>query len=112
VIEQLDAFPETLSPEHGLIVDLPNGCTCGGSLMTIGPGAAPHKASLRCTSCGRHCGWVSLTSWTFITEFIKQFGRPDKPIEIRRGNFQPSTDAADVASSDPELKPNPKGNVP
>jgi len=81
-------------PVMGLDVELPDACpSCQGYVATVGPGVAPHKASLRCMTCGRHRGWMSLVAYTFISEIANKFGRPDTPIKVRRGNWQPSAES-------------------
>jgi hypothetical protein len=80
-------------PIQGLSVELPDTCPqCSAAVATVGPGREPHKASLRCTACGRHRGWLSLATWSFIHEIANKFGRPDAPIKIGRGNFQPTSE--------------------
>lgn len=71
-------------PLIGLIVTLPDRCKCGTHEAIVGPGAGPHLASLRCGACEAHRGWMSATSHAFLTETIKQFGRPEAPIVIKR----------------------------
>ena len=45
----------------GLRVQMPTPCLmCTDNFATIGPGKKPHAASLRCTSCMRFRGWMSL----------------------------------------------------
>lgn len=33
-------------------------CNCGSTLFRVGPGAGPHRASLRCDACGRGGRWL------------------------------------------------------
>jgi hypothetical protein len=74
-----------MSALNGLIVALPDSCSrCGGHVAEIGPGAGPHKASLRCAACETHRGWISGNSYAFLAEFVRNFGRPTEPIAIRR----------------------------
>lgn len=80
---QLDMFGHEPAGVIGLEVKLPRHCPCGHDLMTIGPGKAMHKASLHCSRCGRHGGWVSNESYAFLIETVRLFGRPSDPIEIR-----------------------------
>jgi hypothetical protein len=51
----------------------------------ISPGAGPHIASLRCTNCDAHRGWLAHETHSFIVEAIRLVGRPIAPIAIRRG---------------------------
>jgi hypothetical protein len=80
-------------PVMGLQVELPDACPqCQGNVASVGQGVAPHRASLRCITCRRHRGWMSLVSYTFLSEIAKKFGRPDAPIKVRRGNWQPDNE--------------------
>jgi hypothetical protein len=72
---QRDLFPGTDNPIMGVEVELPDPCPqCSSAIVTIGAGREPHKASLRCCQCGRHRGWISLVSYTFIAETVRLFG--------------------------------------
>jgi hypothetical protein len=94
---QRELFPEAADPVLGIEVELPDACPqCSTALASIGPGREPHKASLRCCQCGRHRGWVSLISFTFISEAVRLAGKPDTPIKIRRGVWQPPNGAASL----------------
>ena len=98
---QLDMFaaepstePSTNSDLVGLAITLPEPCPrCSGHDAVIGAGRGPHKASIMCV-CGRHLGWMSVPTFNFIAETIRQFGRPSEPICVNR---QRAT--ADVKSS-------------
>jgi hypothetical protein len=81
---QPDLFKETTAPGVllGLPVHLADTCRCGETLASIEAGHGPHHAGLRC-ACGRHRGWVSGVTHTFLTETVKRFGRPTEPIRIR-----------------------------
>jgi hypothetical protein len=85
---QLDLFAEKLAPDATLVgwsVRMPAPCPhCYGVAATIGAGRGPHSASLRC-GCGRHLGWMSAETFTFITAIVRQFGRPTEPIVVRFG---------------------------
>jgi hypothetical protein len=74
---------ESASILSGLTVHLPRACTCGSAYMRTGAAKGPHLASLRCTNCGRHCGWISTRVANLLLEIIGRFGRPTKPIEVR-----------------------------
>ena len=90
-MSQLDMFittPEERGPLAGLNVRLPDHCRCGGDVARIGPPAGPHLAELRCARCEQHRGWLPREAHRFITETIKNFGRPTEPISIRRGNAE------------------------
>jgi hypothetical protein len=82
----------------GLAITLPEQCSrCSGHDAVIGAGRGPHKASIMCV-CGRHLGWMSIATFNFIAETIRQFGRPSAPISVNR---KPPTTTADVKSSSP-----------
>lgn len=89
---QMEMFPREdgstgTDPVQGLSVELPDKCpNCYGVIATVGPGREPHKASLRCTTCGRHRGWLSLQTWSFIHELAAKVAAPMTPIKIRRGS--------------------------
>jgi hypothetical protein len=88
MIVQPDLFHEILPPAdplHGLIVRVPDSCKCGAARTTIGAGAGPHTASLRCVNCGAHRGWLAHETHSFIGEIVRLVGRPTEPIAIRRG---------------------------
>lgn len=102
--EQTDLFgvASTAKPSDlllGLEVKLPDKCpSCERKIALIGPGVAMHKAALRCV-CGRHRGWVSNTSFSFLQRIVETFGRPDTPIAIHRGSA-----LAQIAKQDEYLK--------
>src|SRR5262245_7367425 len=77
-------LPVSVNALTGLKVQLPRSCQCGHDLLLTGEGKGPHKASLNCARCKRHCGWLSAESADFIAEIIARFGRPTAPIEVRR----------------------------
>lgn len=82
---QRDFFQEGTTPPDvlfGLHVELPDLCSCGSRFAVIEGGHGPHHVGLRC-ACERHRGWVSGASHEFLTETVKRFGRPIKPIQIR-----------------------------
>jgi hypothetical protein len=84
---QTDLFGAPAGPADpiiGLTVDMQDPCKCGDTIMVIGTGRGPHKASLHCRACGNHRGWMSAVSHRFITETTKQFGRTEEPIKVRR----------------------------
>ena len=102
---QLDMFtaepntePSTNRGLVGLAITLPEPCPrCSGHAAVIGVGRGPHKASIMCV-CGRHLGWVSMATFNFIAETVRQFGRPSEPICVNR---KPPSTAAEVKSSFP-----------
>jgi hypothetical protein len=67
-----------------LVVQLPEFCRCGAIRATIGAGAGPHIAALRCVYCGVHRGWISRETYSFIAEVVRLAGKPTRPIVIRR----------------------------
>jgi hypothetical protein len=52
-------------------------------LILVGPGSGPHRSSLHCARCGRHCGWLSCESAKFLSDIITHFGRPTEPVRVR-----------------------------
>jgi hypothetical protein len=93
---QLDLFvttPEARGPLVGLAVQLPDSCRCGRDVVRIGPPVGPHLAELRCARCDRHRGWLPRAAHRLLVETVKQFGRPDTPICIRRGRGHPQQSA-------------------
>ena len=78
-------FPELAPPSSsviGLEVILPRSCQCGEPVAVIGSSRGPHHASLACSCCGVHRGWVSGETYRFIGTIIDTFGRPVKPINV------------------------------
>ncbi len=90
---QIDMFPaavgRTTEPATGhdlvgLAIILPEQCPrCRGHDAWIGAGRGPHKASVLCV-CGRHLGWLSIATFNFIAETVRQFDRPSEPISVTR----------------------------
>jgi hypothetical protein len=70
-------------PLTGVEVHLPRHCKCGHDILHIGPGRDAHRASLHCTRCARHCGWLSHQAAKFLSDVIEHFGRPIEPICVR-----------------------------
>src|SRR5262245_35480922 len=67
----------------GLRVMLPAPCPrCCSSIAALGAGKAMHKASVIC-QCERYLGWVSAETYSFLTETVRNFGKPTEPIQIR-----------------------------
>ena len=101
---QFDLFrvspPASTDPLIGVVVELPDACKCGGTVALIGAGSAPHRASLRCASCGVHRGWLARETHDFINEIIRKFGPLTAPITIRRGKG-----TSNYSGSDPEYAP-------
>jgi hypothetical protein len=52
-------------------------------MLRVGPGCGPHRASLHCSLCGCHCGWLSNEISNFLTSVIAHFGRPSAPVWVR-----------------------------
>ena len=100
---QLDMFPvepsAVLTNQHeliGLAITVIEPCPrCSGCDAVIGAGRGPHKASFMCV-CGRHLGWMSVATFEFIAEIVRQFGRPSEPISVTR---KPPATTAEVKSS-------------
>ena len=83
--EQSDSFAEctpSIDLLVGLYVQLPNTCLCCSTIATIKPGNGLHPADLRCI-CGRHRGWLSVTTYEWLVQVVDRFGRPSAPIDIR-----------------------------
>jgi hypothetical protein len=93
---QLAMF-ETTAPSSspvGLSVILPRQCgNCGSDNAIIGSSRGPHHASVLCACCGGHRGWLSGTTYRFLSDVIENFGRPTEPILIRHNQSVPTTDA-------------------
>ena len=85
--EQLALFEEataiSTSAVVGLRVILPGRfCICGHNIAAIGSSRGPHHASLICSRCGVHRGWVSGETYRFISTIIDTIGRPVEPINV------------------------------
>jgi hypothetical protein len=72
------------SPLAALTLEMPRACPCGSSLMKAGSGRGLYLASLRCSACGRNCGWISQQVADFLLEIIRRFGCPTSTIKVRR----------------------------
>jgi hypothetical protein len=82
--DMLPAEPTTNSNLVGLAITLPERCPrCSTHHAVIGAGRGPHRASIMCV-CGCHLGWMSLPTFDFIAEIVRQVGRPSEPICVNR----------------------------
>jgi hypothetical protein len=71
-------------PLRGLAVQLSDRCQCGSHDVVIGEGKGPHRASLFCSRCEKHRGWMANEAHAFVAEVVKKFGKPTAPIKIQR----------------------------
>ena len=76
-------FAQNNSDILGIEVNIDRRCGCGNSALRIGPGQGIHMGSLTCTECGHHTGWLSREAHAFVSEIVRLFGRPTKPIQVR-----------------------------
>ena len=93
---QLSMFGATTpsSSPVGLEVILPKPCrSCGPAITTVGSSKGPHHASVACSCCGIHRGWLSGETFQFLCDIIDNFGRPTEPVVIRYNQSVPTTDA-------------------
>src|SRR5262249_2975345 len=82
----------------GLRVTTPNRCQrCRCTYAVLGAGRGQHRASIMCV-CGKHLGWPSEETFSFITEAVRQFGRPDAPIRFQQSNHEFSAFAEKTAA--------------
>jgi hypothetical protein len=79
---QLDMF-HNVDPLIGIAIKSPRRCQCGHDLFRVGPGRGAHRASLHCTRCRRHCGWLSYETAKFLSDVVEHFGRPTTPVCVR-----------------------------
>ena len=79
---QLD-FLNNVDPLIGIEIKMSRRCRCQHDLFVVGPGRGAHRASLHCTRCARHCGWLSHRAAKFLSDVIEQFGRPTEPVCVR-----------------------------
>jgi hypothetical protein len=110
-MSQTDMFGAT-SPSSspvGLIVKIPfRPCrACGSARATVESSRAMHPAELRC-ECGTHNGWLSKSTYAYLTSVIVNFGRPTEPVVINHiGQFKfaqaEQTAATGVAEKDSEM---------
>jgi hypothetical protein len=69
----------------GLRVTMPNGCrACGSFGAILGSSAGPHWASVICSDCGAHRGWLPRQSAISINQILDAGSRPSTPIVIRQ----------------------------
>jgi hypothetical protein len=105
VSSDLFGFEPPADPNNlvGLRVEMPTPCpSCARNVATIGEGRGPHKASLHCTACERHRGWMSIEAFHFVSDLVRRFGRPTEPIVVRTSR--------DGGESEAVHQPQPKGN--
>jgi hypothetical protein len=92
---QLSMF-ESTSPSSspiGLSVIVPKLCSnCGSDSAVVGSSRGPHHASLLCECCEAHRGWLSGSTYKFLSDVIANFARPTEPILIRHNQSVPTTD--------------------
>ena len=81
---------DNADPLVGIVVNLPRQCQCGHDVVHVGPGRGPHRASLQCALCGRHCGWLSHKTAPFLSAVIGRFGRPIAPVHVRATRTTPN----------------------
>jgi hypothetical protein len=92
---QTDMFgapDSSANPIVGLAARMPLPCRQCGSISAVieSTGTGPHHGSLRC-GCGQFRGWVSKTTYDFVTATIQQFGKPTEPIVITTKQTNSST---------------------
>jgi hypothetical protein len=82
---QPDLFKHTRSQLFGLQVRMKHlkPCCARAEISVIGHGAGPHYAELHCANCGRHRGWLSRATASWIETIIQKFGAPTEPIVVR-----------------------------
>jgi hypothetical protein len=99
--EQLALFEEataiSTSAVVGLHVILPQPCQCGECIAVVGSSRGPHHASVICSRCEIHRGWVSGETYRFITTVIDKIGRPTEPITVS-SNSRKSADTTATAT--------------
>jgi len=74
----------------GLEITLPQSCRCGEAIAVAGSSSGPHYASIQCTRCGVHRGWIGAAAFNFLSSTIENFGGPNAPVEIRRNQSSPA----------------------
>jgi hypothetical protein len=95
-------FPELAPPSSsivGLRVIPPRSCQCGECIAITGSSCGPHHASLTCSRCGFHRGWLSGEAFRFLSDVIDRFGRPTEPVVIRHNQSVPSADTTSRIST-------------
>jgi hypothetical protein len=90
----LDMF-HNADPFVGIEINLPRHCQCGHDMLRLGPGRGPHRASLQCARCGRHCGSLSQIVAKFLSGVIEHFGRPIAPVQVRVPRTTPNVRLVD-----------------
>jgi hypothetical protein len=56
--------------------------------------------------CGRHLGWMSVPTFNFIAEIVRQFGRPSEPICVTRK--PPTSDSGTEVATTTAIAPKGK----
>jgi hypothetical protein len=65
---------------------------CHDNLAIIRPGRGPHAAELKCATCNAHRGWLSKTTFEFLTKTVRLFGVPTEPFCIHNAFTQNEQD--------------------
>jgi hypothetical protein len=67
----------------GLAVRLPTDCACGANTAVIGADAGGRFAAALTCSCGKHRGYLTEFTASFVEAVAKRFGAPET-ITLRR----------------------------
>jgi hypothetical protein len=88
--KQFEIFPSSTSMLYGVEVKIESTtarpCCSRSGIAVLGysAGNGMHAASITCSNCGQHRGWLSRETARQVEEVIQRFGRPSEPIIIRR----------------------------
>ena len=88
--KQFEIFPSSTSMLYGVEVKIESTtarpCCSRSGIAVLGysAGNGMHAASITCSNCGQHRGWLSKHTAEKIEKIIKQFGVPTEPIILRR----------------------------
>ena len=76
-------FLNNVDPGIGIEIKMSRRCHCQHDLFVVSPGRGAHRASLHCTRCARHHGWLSHQVGKFLSDVVEHFGRPTEPVCVR-----------------------------
>ena len=84
---QTSLFDGGDSPLLGVKVRTWSQCKCGECTLVIDRvNVGPHVAGARCAKCGVFVTWLRKVQARFVANFIKTFGQPSNPIDVREND--------------------------
>jgi hypothetical protein len=82
-----DLIDDSDSPLLGVMVRTRSQCKCGECTLVIDRvDVGPHAAGTSCAKCGQFVTWLGKVQARFVADFIKNFGQPSDPIDVREND--------------------------